>query len=106
MEIIFILLILAIIYGVQWELKKFNRSAEIFIPWVFLLTFLSFIFVLPEARDDSVLPILENGIKPVFHATFHMLSFPFLELLVFLLITPFVQRKTEGTKSIYNGCCI
>lgn len=102
-EIIFILLTLTVIYGVRMGIENLARSAEIFIPWIFLLTFLSFIFLLPEANSDGVLPMLEDGIKPVFHAGYHIVAFPFLELLAFLLITPFVQEKEKVKKSFIIG---
>lgn len=105
-EVTLILFMSTVIYGVRKGIENLARTAEIFIPWVLLLTIFYLLFLIPEIEIRNTLPILEHGIKPVIHGGSLMFAFPFLELLVFLTITPNVNKKESITKVLLLGVLI
>ncbi|UII54397.1 endospore germination permease [Cytobacillus spongiae] len=102
-QAIFALFTLAIIYSVRSGIESIGRTAEIFIPWVTSLFFIMIIFAIPSIETRNILPILSNGIKPVLHGTYQMLVFPYLELSLFLMVAPHLNRSDQLTKSYIGG---
>ncbi|MGM7701558.1 GerAB/ArcD/ProY family transporter [Pseudalkalibacillus sp. Hm43] len=101
-QAIHISFLLVVILAVRLGLETFSRAGELFLPWVLLLYFVLLFTIAPQIDIRKVQPVLENGLKPVLHASFSFLTFPFLELIVFMMIIPYVNRP-EKTK---NGMLI
>jgi spore germination protein KB len=102
------LMILLVVYTLYCGLESFARAAEIFIPWVLLLTTLLLLFLLPNIKLEHLLPIMEFGVSPVAKATFTMLGIPYLDLIIFLMLLPYVSdpqnvRRTAFTALTLGG---
>lgn len=106
LEVIIIIFTLIVIYGVRMGIENLARTAEVFIPWIFLLAFVSILFLLPEIELDNALPLLGGGMKPVLHGSNSMLVFPYLELLVFLMIASNVNQQEKVKKFLILGVVI
>lgn len=102
-EAIHFLYILIAIMGARLGLEVLSRTSEIFFPWVILLLFLLVILLTPDMEFTKIQPVLEDGFKPVLRATFPFLGLPFLELVVFLMIFPYVNRRKEVAKAFLVG---
>ncbi|GGC95665.1 spore germination protein KB [Thalassobacillus devorans] len=77
------------------------RTAEVLFPWVIVFggLFLFFVYIdgLPDFRNLQ--PILDKGWKPIIDTTFPQgLTFPFGELIVFLMFFPYLAGSTNITR--------
>jgi spore germination protein KB len=86
-EIIFMLIV---VYGTRLGLETFSRTSEMILPWILLFFFLLIFFLLPEIQFTNLFPLVEDGIKPVLKGSFLSLGVPFSDIVVFLMITPYV----------------
>ncbi|WP_240417058.1 GerAB/ArcD/ProY family transporter [Paenibacillus periandrae] len=71
-------------------------TARMFVLLVALLVIFSFavlIIAIPLYDPERLLPLLDNGFKPVLHGFFIAGGFPFGEVALFSMILPFVNRK-------------
>ncbi|MDC3415866.1 GerAB/ArcD/ProY family transporter [Aquibacillus salsiterrae] len=104
--VIFILFMMTVIFGVRAGLESIARSSEIFIPWILSLMFLTVIFLIGSLETENLLPVFEGGIQSIVYGSYYFLSFPFLELLTFLMITPYVKTKKRVKHSFMEGVLI
>ncbi|MEC0228994.1 GerAB/ArcD/ProY family transporter [Paenibacillus alba] len=95
-----------VILGIRNGLETFTRTSEIFLPWVLLFFFLMFIFLPSQFDPKFVLPVLGYGLKPIIRASVPLIGTPYLELVVFLVIIPFVKTTKKLGKSFLIGVSI
>ncbi|WP_438347376.1 GerAB/ArcD/ProY family transporter [Paenibacillus sp. FA6] len=100
---ILILFIAVVIMGGRLGLEVIGRTAELLFPVIILLFIILVIFLTPEAEIENLQPILENGIKPVLKGTISFIAFPFLELVVLLMIFPYVIKREQIKKGFLQG---
>lgn len=99
-EIIFLLIVLM---ATRLGLEPLTRASEIFFPWVIVLLLFLVVSLTPEIKVERMEPILEHGVKPVLRATFPYLGLPFMELVVFLMIFPYVNQTKQAGKAFFLG---
>jgi spore germination protein KB len=102
-ETIHIVLFVVVIMGVRLGLEPLARAAEILFPWVILLFVILFVFLIPQIEKNNILPVLENGVKPVIRASIPYISFPYLESVNFLLLVSHVKRSHQVGRAMVNG---
>lgn len=102
-EAIFIIFSCIVIMGIRLGLEPLSRTAEISFPWVIFLFLLLGISLFPQFKIENIQPMLEEGIKPVLRATFPYLGSTFLELVVFLMIIPYMNRIQKAGKALWTG---
>lgn len=102
-EAIHIIYLIIVLYGVKLGLETFTRTTELFLPWIVILFVVLFITLLPQIEFKNILPVLENGIQPVLRSSLSFIIFPFLELIVFLMIIPYVNKPRETKKAFLLG---
>ncbi|MBU8917196.1 spore germination protein [Bacillus sp. FJAT-29953] len=98
-----ILLIVIMTMAVRYGLEPFSRAIEIFFPFILLLFVIFIISIMPMIHFHNALPILDNGIKPVLGATVKSLGTPYLQLVLFLIVFPAVNRTKPAKKSFLLG---
>ncbi|WP_144552496.1 endospore germination permease [Peribacillus simplex] len=103
MEIIMILFILTSLFGARLGLEVISRTAVIFFPWLVLLLCILFVFLLPDIKIENMQPIFEEGMKPIMNGAYHSLALPYVQLVFFLMLTPYIKEKAEMKKSFYLG---
>lgn len=94
-EVINLTLMLAIVYILHGGIEVLCRTTEIFIPYVIGLFFLLAIFLFFSREIDyrNLLPVLPEGLRPVFKAVFPGLrGFPFGEMITFTVILKYAAR--------------
>ncbi|MBD2867351.1 GerAB/ArcD/ProY family transporter [Paenibacillus arenilitoris] len=105
-QYIHIFFLLVIITGIRSGIETFARTAEIFFPWM-IFFFLIMVFLLPAKFDiHHITPILGYGIKPVIKASLPMISTPYMELVIFLMIFPFINNAPKARKAFLTGVLI
>ncbi len=103
---IYILFLVVVVYVTRLGIETLARTAEIFLPWVFILFFLLIVLLLPELEWRNILPVLENGIKPSLYGAYYMIGFPFLELFILLMFTPYIKNKDTLPKTFFIGVVV
>jgi len=102
-QAIHILFLCLVVMSVRLGLEPTIRAAELFFPYVIALFLLLVAFLSPQMKFDYMQPVLENGIKPVLRGAYHFLGLPFLELVVFLTIFPYVNQVKRAGKAFLTG---
>jgi len=85
----FILILLVSIQGIE----GIARSTEFFAPIATVGFWLTLLLTIPEMNVTNIFPIFAEGVKPVFSGIVPILSFPFAELVVFLMILPYLNQR-------------
>lgn len=98
-----ILFICIVIMAVRLGLEIMGRTAEIFAPWVIVLFLILIISVSPQIEFKNLQPTMENGIKPVLKGAIPFLSFPFTELVAFMMLLPNVNQQNKITRGLLQG---
>lgn len=96
-EIIFLL---TVIMGVRLGLEPFARTSEMVFPYVFIFFALLMIFLFPQVELNNLSPLLENGLNPVLLGSFRVLGMPYLDLVIFLMITPYITKPEKAEKTL------
>ncbi|MGG0718076.1 endospore germination permease [Robertmurraya massiliosenegalensis] len=103
-EVISITMMCVIAYMLYLGLEVFGRTGEIFIPYVFTFTILIGLAILFSGEMDfkNLQPVMAEGIGPIFKHIFpRLLTFPYGELITFMVIIPNVtQFKKAGKVSV------
>jgi len=105
---IIIPLILVICYVLYLGLEVLARTSEVFIVILFLFGIAGNFFVLVSGNVKfyHLLPILENGWKPIFTTAFpYLIGFPFGEMIVFTMLLPLLN-KPEYAKRVWLSALI
>ncbi|WP_027086237.1 GerAB/ArcD/ProY family transporter [Cohnella panacarvi] len=102
-EAIHIVLFGVIIVGVRLGLEPLARTAELLFPWIVALFAVLFLFIVPQVSKTNLLPVLENGWKPVIRASLPYVSFPFLEPVIFLMLVNHVNRSEKVGRALFTG---
>jgi len=79
------------VWGARLGINTIARAAEVFLPWIVLMFFVGVVFLLPEAKFEKAMPILENGVLPLLPGIYVFSAIPFVELSVFLMVLPAVE---------------
>jgi spore germination protein KB len=102
-EFISITMVIVIVYMLYLGLEVMGRTSEIFIPYIFSFIIIIGIavFISGEMEFYNLFPVLGDGIKPVLKAVFpQLLTFPFGEIIAFMLIIPYTTEFKKSRKTI------
>jgi spore germination protein KB len=100
-------MVLAICYVLYLGIEVFARTAEVFIVILLFLGLAGNILVLVSGNFDidHLQPFLENGWKPIITPAYHNLHFPFAQMLVFMMLLPYINRP-ELTRKVWLSALI
>lgn len=83
------------IWAVKAGVEVLSRWSVVMAKIVFTILLFAFFLLLTEVDLDQFLPILYDGVGPVFLGAFQLLDFPFLEtILIFWIIDHFATSKS------------
>ena len=89
-----------LVYGINSGVEVMGRVGELFMPFIPLIVIIISLSVLTTCDFMSFLPVLENGINPVLHAAFGFMTFPFGEMVVFLMLFPHLNKRGNMKKIV------
>jgi spore germination protein KB len=95
-----------VILGTRLRIEVLGRTAEIFFPWVILFFFILVVSVSPQIKWENIQPMFEGGIKPIMRGAIPFVGTLFMQLVVFLMITPYVDRTEKVKKGLLVGTLI
>ncbi|MBZ4646965.1 MAG: spore germination protein [Petroclostridium sp.] len=97
---------LLIAYAVKNGLEVVARTSELFVPLLPVTIIFIFFLLIGEYDINNFLPFLENGLEPVLKTAFSVLSFPFGETVVFLMVFPCLNKRENIIKVSYLSVTI
>jgi spore germination protein KB len=95
-----------VVIGVRLGIETLARTSEVLIPMFTFLFLVLFFAVLPQLHIDHIRPVFEHDIREIFHSSYGFISFPFGELLLFLMLTPLVSKPQKITSGFITGALI
>lgn len=103
---IIICLMLPIVYGLRKGIEVIARMAEIFVPMIILLVSLLFILLAKEFQFQFFQPVLKDGLKPILETGYNIATFPFGELIILLMIFPYLNEPNKLSRVTYTSVII
>lgn len=87
--------IVALAWGLRSGLPNIGRTAEIFLPLVILFLIILTLCLLPKAELENIKPILGQGLLSPFQGFIAVLTYPYCELCIFMMLLPYTERRTH-----------
>jgi spore germination protein KB len=100
------LFIFIVIMATRLGIEVLGRTGEIFTPMIIILFLILTVAIVPQMNIVRILPILEDGIKPVLRGSISITAYTFLEPVVFLMVLPYVSQQQKITKGLLLGCLL
>lgn len=97
--VINLLFIISIVIGLLYGLETIARSSEILLYIMSVIFIISMILVLPNAKMNNLLPILENGIAPILKGANNLSSFATFPLIFMFIIYPVNTYNDKKTRT-------
>lgn len=96
---------LLVVYLVKNRIEIIGRSGELILPIsIFIsLTTSSLIYFSHKPNLGNLLPLMENGVKPILLGAIPVSTFPYLELIAFAMILPYVNVPEKNRKVMIFG---
>ncbi|GGG03220.1 GerAB/ArcD/ProY family transporter [Paenibacillus abyssi] len=113
-QFVHIMFMIPVLYGAYLGLEVIARTGEVLFPWILVIFSVTILLLLKNIDPGQVLPILPDGLLMPLKGVYPLLGFPISELVVFLLVIPFVkgQNKIKKYFNLYfllaaaTGACI
>lgn len=100
---IMILMLAIVVMGAWLGLETVARTGEILIPWAIILFVIPIVFVTPKVDLESILPVLNDGFKPVMRSTYTVTAVMFVEGYVLLMVLPYVSERKGIMRTFLIG---
>lgn len=94
------------IWGVKAGIEVMGRWSEFFVIIVILLILLITALGITQMDIERIKPILSNGFVPVFKGVFGAFSFPFGEVVVFIMVFSNITKNSNYNKIFLMGLVI
>lgn len=102
-EVVYILFLFIVTYGVRAGLESLSRTAEIFAPWVIMLSFLLVVLVVPDAKLFRIEPAFYTGIPSVLGGIYPFLAYSYLQVGVLMMLFPYVKNPKNIGANLLIG---
>ncbi|SET40683.1 spore germination protein KB [Natronincola peptidivorans] len=87
-------------------IEAIGRWASFMLPVILILFLNNMIFSIPNMNIDHLKPVLFEGMEPVMGSVFTVLSFPFLEAVLFIGVFNTLKEKEKIYKVFFIGLLI
>ncbi|MEK8127513.1 endospore germination permease [Paenibacillus filicis] len=103
---VLVLFVFVVIVAYRYGIEAFARMGELLFP-VFLALFLFLvIFLLPQVETSNLKPFMVEGMGPIAQGVLRAYVQGFTEMVILLMLTPYVKSGTKLTKPIVTGYAI
>ena len=106
MVIINAVIILLSVQAVKMGLEGLSRVNDLLIPPMIFLLLMITLLAIPETEFTRLLPVTENGLKPVVAGALTATGFPFAETVLFTMIIPYVSPARGAKRAVLLGILI
>jgi spore germination protein KB len=97
-----ILFLLLMIMGTRLGLEVLSRSLEILSPSIIGIIFIGMVALLPQMDWRNITPLIDN-FRPILRGTYVFIGSPILEIVIFLILIPYVKQSALAGKSFLIG---
>lgn len=97
-EFVNIIFMIPVIYGAYKGLEVIARSSEVLLPWIILLFSITVFLLFKDIDLSKLLPIFPDGWQTPVKGMYPLLGFPISELVIFLIIIPFIKQQDQIQK--------
>lgn len=105
-EIFYITFLMTVVVGIYSGLETSARAAQVLFPILIFLYAFATILTFPNINMKEFLPVFEYGPKPILHASYNFLAFPFLQLIFLNNIIPQLNNQKKTKKFFFIGMII
>jgi spore germination protein KB len=105
-QAIHIVFLCIVVMAVRLGLETFARAGEIFFPGFVLFFTLFVLFLLPQVHFENIQPVFGEGFIPILRGSITSSTFSTVQLVVFLMIMPYVNQPKHILKSFTIGALI
>ena len=95
-----------IIWCIKEGIEVLGRWSEFFIWIIFLIFIFLSLFTIPSMDFSRIKPVLNNGFTPVFKGAFSSFSYPFGEMVIFLMVFSNISKIKNYKKTFMIGFLI
>ncbi|OEF99443.1 hypothetical protein BHF71_09025 [Vulcanibacillus modesticaldus] len=100
--VIGLFLMVAITYAIYVGIEAIARTEQILIPIIPISLVIIYSLLWKEYNLENLLPIGENGIKPILSGSLGIFTFPFGETIAFGALFPYIKQGNKNkTKKIF-----
>jgi spore germination protein KB len=90
-------------WGVKEGIEVLGRWGEVLLPFLLFIMVMVAILSFQNTKISNLLPVLEQGIKPVMKGAFSNFSFPFAETVIFTMVFSCFNDKKSTFKAYMFG---
>ncbi|WP_145050876.1 endospore germination permease [Paenibacillus xylanexedens] len=90
----------ALAWGLIQGIACIGRTAEVFLPLVVLFLIILLVLLLPQIQLSNIRPVLSNGILDPLKGFVAVLTYPYCELSIFMMLLPYTNQKPHMKKEI------
>lgn len=100
LDVISIVFMLPVVYGVFLGLGVIGRMTEILLPIAVIVFILSSMLLIPKIEVSNLLPIFPEGVMPAIKGLYPIIGFPTMDSIVVLMLVRFIVDK-EKTRTYF-----
>lgn len=96
-------IVLLAVLAVRQGLEVFTRVNQLLVPFLIFLLMLLTVLAIANMEIEKILPVMENGIKPVLKGSLSALGFPYAETILFTMFIPLINRPGKCKYALLLG---
>jgi spore germination protein KB len=104
--ILHLLFICTLAWGLISGLESIGRGAEVFLPLIVLFLLILTVCLFPQSHLQNIKPVLGEGLLNPFKGFVAVLTYPYCELCIFLMLFPYVNKASHWEKDVLLAAMI
>ncbi|QOS77428.1 endospore germination permease [Paenibacillus sp. JNUCC31] len=98
--IVNLLFLCSLVWGLFSGLEPIGRSAEVFLPVIVLFLLILTVCLFPHSHVNNIKPVLAEGLLNPFKGFVAVLTYPYCQLCIFLMLFPYVKKEPHWERDI------
>ncbi|OMF14405.1 hypothetical protein BK131_13145 [Paenibacillus amylolyticus] len=90
----------ALVWGLLSGLESIGKSAEVFLPLVVLFLLILTVCLIPHVHLANIQPVLAQGFLNPLKGFVAVLTYPYCELCIFMMLFPYTKKEPHLEKDI------
>jgi len=104
--VLHLLFVCTLVWGLFSGLEPIGRSAEVFLPLIVLFLLILTVCLFPQSHLDNIKPVLGEGLLNPFKGFVAVLTYPYCELCIFLMLFPYAKKEAHWEKDVLLAAMI
>jgi len=93
-------------WAVRNGIEVLARTSVIFVMIIIFVILITFVLLLKDMELTNFLPFFDLSLKDFIQGTHIMMTLPFCQIMIFLMLIPYVNKGVEAKKSVILGLII